>query len=421
MKRLDWFIARRYLSARRKGRFLSIITWIALGGVTVGVAALVVVIAVMTGMQKDLKAKILGSTAHVMVLQYGSALRMQDWRGVIATVEDDAAVVGARPFVLSQVVLKRAGDEYTQPASLYGIPTDTTGTPPTDMERDILRGIHTLEAPASGLRPILLGSGLADRMQVFTGDTLIVASIESITPSPFGVSIPMRQYEVTGTFTTGMYEYDTQNVYTSMEQAQEMLGLVGEDVVSGVWLRIVDPDDASAVAARLQEKLDREHMSSLYLVQSWIQTNQSLFAALKLEKLGMGLILFLIVVVAAFNIVSTLVMVVADRTREIGILKAMGMTDRGILRVFVMQGAWIGIVGTTLGTLLGVFLCFLLARYEIIKIPPEVYFVDRLPVSLEITDLLVIVAASVVIAFVATIYPSLQAARLQPVEAIRHD
>jgi lipoprotein-releasing system permease protein len=200
-----------------------------------------------------------------------------------------------------------------------------------------------------------------------------------------------------------------------------MLGLAANDVVSGIFVRISNPDEADLVARRLQESLDREHMSALYFAQSWMTTNQSLFAALKLEKLGMGLILFLIVVVAAFNIVSTLVMVVADRTREIGILKAMGMTDRGILRVFVMQGAWIGIVGTTIGTLLGVLLCWILGRYEIIKIPPEVYFVDRLPVSLEITDLLVIMAASVVIAFVATIYPSLQAARLQPVEAIRHD
>jgi lipoprotein-releasing system permease protein len=226
---------------------------------------------------------------------------------------------------------------------------------------------------------------------------------------------------VTGTFTTGMYEYDTQNVYTTMEEAQDMLGLRANDLASGISVRTQDPDEANEVAMRLQGALDREHMSSLYWAVSWMTTNQALFAALKLEKLGMGLILFLIVIVAAFNIVSTLVMVVADRTREIGILKAMGMTDQGILRVFVMQGAWIGIVGTTIGTLLGVLLSWVLGRYEIIKIPPEVYFVDRLPVSLEIADLLVIIAASVVIAFVATIYPSMQAARLQPVEAIRHD
>ena len=421
MRRLDWFIARRYLSARKKGRFLSIITWIALGGVTVGVAALVVVNAVMTGMQKDLKGKILGSTPHVMVLQYSGALRMENWRGVLNSIREDADVVAARPFVMSTVQLRRSQIEYSQPATLLGIPTDTVGGAPTDMEEEILEGILNLKVPESGLRPVLVGSGLADRMQVFTGDTLIVASLENISLGPFGMSVPMRQYEVTGTFTTGMFEYDTQNLYTSLEQAQEMLGLASQDIVSGIAVRTTDPEKASEIAARLQEKLDREHMTGMYLVNSWIETNQDLFAALKLEKLGMGLILFLIVLVAAFNIISTLVMVVADRTREIGILKAMGMTDRGILRVFVLQGAWIGIVGTTLGTGLGLIICWVLARFEIIKIPPEVYFVDRLPVALEIKDLAIIIGASVLIAFLATIYPSLQAGRLQPVEAIRHD
>jgi lipoprotein-releasing system permease protein len=218
-----------------------------------------------------------------------------------------------------------------------------------------------------------------------------------------------------------MYEYDSQNIYTTMAQAQDLLGLAERDVVSGLYVQTDDPEQANAVATRLQESLDREHTGAVYTAQSWMVTNQQLFAALKLEKIGMGLILFLIVLVAAFNIVSTLVMVVADRTREIGILKAMGMTDRGILRVFVMQGAWIGVVGTTLGAALGLLVCWVLERFEIIKIPPEVYFVDRLPVSLEIRDLLIIVAASIVIAFLATIYPSTQAARLQPVEAIRHD
>jgi lipoprotein-releasing system permease protein len=421
MKRLDWFIARRYLSARKKGRFLSIITWIALGGVTVGVGALVVVNAVMTGMQKDLKAKILDSTPHLRVMQYNVSLRMEDWARVLAAVQKDPSVVAARPFILSQVVIKRASEEYQQSAYLYGISMDTSSAAPTKMERDILAGIHNLKTPASGMRPILMGSRLAENMQAFVGDTLIVTSLENINFSSFGMSPAMRQYEVTGTFTTGMFEYDSQNIYATLEQAQDLLGLSERNVVSGLYLQIEDPERANEVAARVQQTLDREVTAGTYYVESWMVTNQSLFAALKLEKIGMGLILFLIVVVAAFNIISTLVMVVADRTREIGILKAMGMTDRGILRVFVMQGAWIGIVGTTLGTALGLVLCWALVRFEIIKIPAEVYFVDRLPVSLELTDLLVIVAASVVIAFLATIYPSLQAARLQPVEAIRHD
>ncbi len=165
----------------------------------------------------------------------------------------------------------------------------------------------------------------------------------------------------------------------------------------------------------------RETLGFDYFAVSWIVTNRALFSALKLEKIAMGLILFLIVLVAAFNIVSTLVMVVSDRTREIGILKAMGMTRKGILSVFVLQGAWIGVTGTALGTAGGLGLSWLLDRYEIIKIPPDVYFVDHLPVSLRVTDVLLIVVASIAVAFLATIYPALQASRLEPVDAIRHE
>jgi lipoprotein-releasing system permease protein len=413
---LDWFIARRYLSARRGGRLLSFITWIALGGVTVGVTALIVVIGVMTGMQEDLRGKILSSTAHVMVMEQGTDLRMQEWRAVLDSARSVEGVEAASPFIFSSVNLKRG--QYAQPADLYGVPVDSALAGGTELEERILSGFYDLEPTSSGLPPLLLGSGLADRMQVFDGDTLTVIAFENLRMDFMGNPIPsIVAFEVTGTFTTGMYDYDTKNVYTPLEEAQQLLGLATSDQVSGVALQLGDPDEAETVAYELQERLG----GFPYYAQSWITTNGALFSALKLEKLAMGLILFLIVLVAAFNIVSTLVMVVADRTREIGILKSMGMTDRGILRVFVLQGAWIGIVGTILGTLSGLLLCLLIDRYEIIRIPPEVYFVDRLPVSLHLTDVLTIVVASVAVAFLATIYPSLQAARLEPVEAIRHD
>lgn len=418
MKRLPWYIARHYLGAGRRRGLLSLITWIALGGVTVGVTALVVVIGVMTGMQEDLRAKILESTHHVIVLEQGASLRLGSWRRVVDSVRAHPDVVAAVPFVFTQVSLVRrdASGQYAQPATLFGVQIDTTRTPATEMERRIVEGALSLAPPESGLPPLLVGELLANRMQLFPGDSVVVVAFENLRQDIFGGLNPtVRQYEVTGTFATGMYEYDSHNVYTTFESAQGLLGL-DPDIASGIGVRVRDPGIAEEVANELEAALEFP-----YWVESWITTNRALFAALKLERLAMGLILFLIVVVAAFNIVSTLVMVVSDRTREIGILKAMGMTRAGILRVFVLQGAWIGVVGTAIGAAAGVVIAWAIERYELIRIPPEVYFVEHLPVSLRVSDLLMIVGASIAVAFAATVYPSLQAAKLEPVEAIRHE
>jgi lipoprotein-releasing system permease protein len=285
------------------------------------------------------------------------------------------------------------------------------------MEANILRGALNLKPPPSGLSPVLIGTGLADRMLISEGDTVVLIAFENLRTNVFGGLQPsLARFEVTGTFTTGMYEYDTQNVYTTLEAAQKLLGIDRTGQVSGVGVRTVDPEIATRVADELGSRLGYP-----YVVESWITINRALFSALKLEKIAMTVILFLIVVVAAFNIVSTLVMVVSDRTREIGILKAMGMTRSGILRVFVLQGVWIGVVGTVGGTSLGLLACWLLDRYELIRIPPDVYFVDHLPVSVQPLDMLTIVGGSIAVAFLATIYPSIQASRLEPVEAIRHE
>ncbi|TVR53185.1 MAG: ABC transporter permease [Gemmatimonadales bacterium] len=417
MKRLDWFIARRYLSSRKKGRFLSFITWIALGGITVGVTALNVVLGVMNGMQEELRDKILGSTPHVMVLQHGESLRMSDWRVVSGSVRDMPGVEAAAPFILTKVAILRT-EEYVQTADLYGVSLE--GTPEdavTEMEEEIRRGIHSLEPTPSGLPPVVVGGRLAERMGIFRGDTLLVFSLENVRTDPLGSLRPtVRQFEVTATFMTGMYEYDLNNMYAPLEVVQGMLGIRDRDQVSGLGVRITDPWEATAVGQEIRARLGFP-----YYVESWITTNQSLFAALQLEKLAMGIILFLIVIVAAFNIVSTLIMVVVDRTSEIGILKSMGMTDRGILRVFLLQGFSIGVLGTVLGTGLGLFFSWILHRFEIIQIPPDVYFIDRLPISVQPSDVLLIVVGSLIISLLATIYPAWQASRLQPVEAIKHE
>ena len=416
MNRLTWFIARHYLRAGRGKALLSLITWIALGGIILGVAALIIVISVMTGMQNELRSKILESTPHLYVLEYSRSLQLRDYREVIDTITAMDGVRAAAPFAMSSVNLVLGQGEYSQPAYLFGIDIDTTGIAATEMERQIIEGALDLEPPVSGLPPLLLGSVLADRMSVFPGDTMVVMSMENLKPDMFGGFQPtLRQFEVTGTFTTGMYEYDLSNTYTTLEAAQELLGMNPADA-SGIGVRTVDPAQATGIGNVLQERLGYP-----YTVESWIHRNQALFSALQLEKIALGIIVFLIVVVAAFNIVSTLVMVVADRTKEIGILRTMGMSQKGILRVFVVQGVWIGVIGTTIGALLGVGTSWAVDRYRLIRIPGEVYFVEYLPATLDPLDIALIVVASVAVSFLATIYPSWQASRLEPVDAIRHE
>ena len=416
MKRLEWYIARRYLASRRRGRFLSLITIIAIGGVFLGVTALITVIGVMTGLQQDLRGKILGSNPHVYVFDSGRALRLGDWRRVLPRVQEIHGVVAAEPFVMTSVGVIPLGVSYLQPGNLIGFDYRFAPEPMTVVERELRAGTLAFGPTVSGLPGAILGSGLAQKLGVLPADTIVVASFENLRIDALGMPQPrLRQFEVVSTFRSGMYEYDNQNVYVELAAAQEVLG-VPADTVTGLWVNIADPFEAPDVAQTLYVELGHQ-----FFIDNWINLNGSLFSALKLEKLAMEVILFMIVLVAAFNIVSTLVMVVADKTREIGILKGMGLTSRSVLRIFMMQGVTIGLVGTALGALGGLGLVHLLDRYQLISLPGDVYFIETLPVALELRDFVLIVLLSVAVAFLATIYPARQASRLLPVEAIRHE
>jgi lipoprotein-releasing system permease protein len=417
VKRLDWYIARRYLASRRKGRFVSLITLIAVGGVLVGVAALIVVIAVMTGLQRDLQAKILGMNPHVYVFEQnpGGGFRMNDWPQVIEVARGAPGVVSAEPFIMTQVAVFLPGRDYVQPGALFGIEPEWPGPPMTVIQEQVRTGELEFGPTRTGYPPLLIGRRLADKLGIFPGDTVTVASFENIRFGPFGDPMPaMALFEVTDRFTTGMYDYDSEHMYVPMDAAQALLDL--DTGVSGVGITISDPWQADAAARWLQNELPFP-----YYTNDWMQLNATLFSALQLEKLAMAIILFLIVVVAAFNIISTLIMVVADKTREIGILKSMGITDRTVLGIFMLQGLTIGLVGTGLGVALGLFLIWLLDTYQFIELPGDVYFLDTLPVALDPLDLGIIVLLSILVAFAATIYPAWQASRLLPVDAIRHE
>ena len=415
MKRLDWFIARRYLASRRKGRFVSLITLIAVGGVFVGVAALIVVIAVMTGLQQDLQAKIIGMNPHVYVFQQGRGFRMPEWRPVLETVRLAPGVVVAEPFIMTQVAVYVPGTDYAQAGMLYGMDPSPEGEALTTVQRQIASGELSFGPTSTGYPPLVMGRRLAEKLALYPGDTVQVVSLENVRTGGGGEMMPtIRPFEVTDRFTTGMYEYDSNFMYTGIEPVQEILDL--GDGVGAIGVNVTDPWSAQATARWIENELRFP-----YYTNDWVELNSSLFSALKLEKIVMSVILFLIVVVAAFNIISTLIMVVADKTREIGILKSMGMKDSTVLRIFVLQGLTIGIVGTLMGTALGLGLSWAVDTYQFIELPGDVYFLDSLPVALDPVDVILIVLLSITVALAATIYPARQASRLLPVEAIRHD
>jgi len=409
-------IAGRYLRSRRSTRMVSLITFIAASGVTVGVMALIVVMGVMNGLQHDLREKILVASPHLRLLTYGGGLRMDDWRAALARVREYPEIVAAAPFVLTQGLIS-AGYDYTEGAYVLGIQTDTGRAAVTTLPQSFVQGDLTFATTRDDVDGgIVLGRRLAERLSAFPGATVTaVAPAGSTFNAAVGTVVPRYwTFEVTGYFETGMFEYDNGYTVLPLRIAQRFAGL--DTAVSGLELRLDDLDRAEAFGLRLEEELGYP-----YRALDWQTQNGSLFSALKLEKLAMGLILLLIVIVAAFNIVSTLTMVVTNKTREIGILRAMGLPARAIRRIFVLQGAVIGVVGTVLGAALGLGLARVVYGSGLIRLDPSVYFVDRLPVRVNPADVLLVVGASLAVAVLATLYPARQAAALDPVEAIRHE
>jgi lipoprotein-releasing system permease protein len=413
---LERRIARRYLQSRRANKGASLITIISAGGVAVGVMALICVLGVMNGLRDDLRERILVGSPHLRILTFGSGLRLDDWERVRDSVRTDPGVIAVSPEVLSESVIN-AGADYFEGVQVVGFDSDTGEVAVTSFPTSLTRGDLTFRPTVDGLDgAVALGQRLASRLSVSLGDTVSLFAPSGLKVNPaLGVAVPrVWRFEVTGLFDTGMFQYDNKLVVMSREVAQQFTGL--GSAVTGLAVRVSDPWKAPEVGQRLEERLGYP-----YRAYDWQQQNSTLFGALKLEKIGMGLIIFFIMIVAASNIVGTLTMVVTDKTREIGILQAMGLTSPAIGRVFLAQGAIIGLIGVSIGMFLGLGLALAFDHWKWIRIDPAVYYIDSLPVHVELTDVLVVVAASLVLAVLATIIPSRAAARLQPVEAIRHE
>ena len=416
IRSLEMAIAMRYLRARRGSRLLSFISLIAIGGVVVGVSALIVVMAVMNGLQRDLREKILIGSPDVRLLTYGTDMNMPDWRRVIDSVRKMPNVVSAAPWVHTKGIIRR-GASSPDIAFISGIEPQGRGVADvTSIRHQAVQGDFRFASSDGLTRGAVIGDLLAGRTGVQLGDTvtLVTASLKDISASTGQPTPNVMDFEVTGVFRTGMYEYDDNYVFIALDAARELARL--GDAVTGIEVRTTNRWAARQVGDSLENRLGYP-----YRAVDWQEQNSSLFQALKLEKLGMGVILGLIILVAAFNIVSNLTMVVADKTREIGILKAMGMRSVSIKRIFFLQGLVIGVAGTALGVALGLVISILVGTKKLIPLDPQIYFIDHLPAFNEVQDVLLTIAISILIAAIATLYPSKQAAKLYPLEAIRHE
>lgn len=407
----ELFIGARYLRAKQKQAFISLITILSVAGVTVGVMALIVVIAVMAGFEADLKKRILGVESHLVVMRHGGGF--EDYRDVMGYLESVEGVEAATPVIFDQVMLRTSSG--ASGVVLRGIDPQTVGGVVSNLTPEALAGLlpqngSDLEKPPGP--GIILGKELALNLGAVPGELVYVISPRGML-SPIGHVPSMKPFRVAGIFESGMYDYDGSIAYIHMAEAQKMLRI--GDAVSALEVRLTDIDRADKITRQVVD-----HLGFPFWAKNWMDMNRNLFSALKLEKTVMFIILALIVMVAAFNIASSLIMMVMEKTKDIAILKAMGASDKSIRKIFVLKGMVIGAIGTVLGVILGFILCLALERYKFIELPSDVYYITTLPVLLQVWDVVAIAGSAMVICYLATLYPARQASRLNPVDALRY-
>ncbi len=418
------FVGLRYLRAKRRNRTISLNTVVSIAGITLGVAALIGTVGIMTGFKEDIQAKILGTTAHIIV-QDRIKDGMSDYDPVTKQVVTVPGVVAATPFVLKQVLLTTQTG--VQGIVIRGIDPQREGTV-TELAKNLSTGqladlsqpvkvkqspIDDPTSPAVDTEKpgIILGKELALRLGVFVGDTVnVVSPVGPI--SAIGMVPKIRTFALVALFQSGMYEYDSSLAYIDLAEAQKFFNM--GQTVTGIEIKVSDVFRAAETARSVEQSL-----GFAYGARDWMQMNRNLFSALKLEKTMMFLLLVLITIVASFNIVSTLTMIVTEKQKEIAILKAMGATRKSIRRIFMLNGLIIGLSGTAIGIPLGYAFLWLIQAFW--TFDPTVYYISRIPVHVQAMDVFLVAGSAIVISFAATVYPSLQAAKLEPVAALRYE
>jgi len=403
-----WIVASRYLRSKRRLSFITLISLLASGGVFVGVAALTIVLSVMNGFEDQVQRRIAGTNAHIAVLSADDR-PVQPSDSLVGRIAGTAPAAAIAPFVYGKVMVASR-------SSVDGMVMK--GVEPSEEARvtDIMSHLSPADSALDGgdLPGIGLGEELAVRLRVSRGDVILI-SLPSEEPGGLFGGVPrMKRLRVSSIFRSGLYEYDSSFGIVRIETAREFFEL-GRDV-TGYELRIPDMFRAREVARALETRLGSE-----YRVTNWIDLNRNLFAWMRIEKAVMFTILILIVLVATVNIVSSLVMLVLEKRRDIGVLRTMGVTPRGIMRIFLLQGTLVGVGGTALGLIVGLAVSFALGHYKLLHLPGEIYFIDTLPVKIEWTDFVLVGVAATVLCFLASLYPAWRAARLAPVESIRYE
>ncbi len=405
---LVWIIASRYLRSKRRLSFITLVSLLASGGVFVGVAALTIVLSVMNGFEDQVQRRIAGTNAHVAVLAADDRPLIPS-DSLESRIRSAAPGAGVAPFVYGKVMV--ASRSSVDGMVLKGV--DPTGEARvTDIMEHLTPGPRPLDG--GDLPGIGLGEELAVRLRVAVGDVIVISLPTEEPGGIFGGVPRVKRLRVSSIFRSGLYEYDSSFGIVLLATAQSFFAM--ERGVTGYELRIPDMFHARETAQALEAKLGPD-----YRVTNWIDLNRNLFAWMKIEKTVMFTILILIVLVATVNIVSSLVMLVLEKRRDIGVLRTMGVTPHGIMRIFLLQGTLVGLAGTGLGLLVGWGVSYVLGRYKLLHLPGEIYFIDTLPVKMEWMDFVLVAAAATALCFVASVYPAWRAARLAPVESIRYE